>query len=138
MRRVLIVDDEAGMRHSLQRLLQSGGYEVSTAKSGERALALAKETPFDVAVMDIQMPGLSGLDAFRRLREIDPKLPVVFITAYGTSEAAMQAVELGAYDYILKPFDVGAFKEVIDRAAEFGHRSRTHVTIHPPLPDGRP
>jgi DNA-binding NtrC family response regulator len=136
MRRVLIVDDEAGMRHSLQRLLQSAGYEVSVARSGERALALAKETLFDVVVLDIQMPGLSGLDVFSRLREIDSKLPVVLITAYGTSEAALQAVQMGAYDYILKPFDVGAFKEVIDRAAEFGHRSRAQVTIPPP--DGRP
>ena len=132
MRRVLVVDDEAGMRHSLQRLLQSGCYEVSLARSGEKALALVKETLFDVAVMDIQMPGLSGLDTLSRLREIDPKLPVVLITAYGTSEAAMQAIELGAYDYFLKPFDVSEFKEVIDRAAEVGHLSRLQVTIDPP------
>ncbi len=132
MRRVLIVDDEAGMRHSLQRLLGPAGYEVSTARSGAEALALVKETPFDVIVLDIQMPGLSGLDTLSRLREIDPKLPVVLITAYGTSEAAMQAIELGAYDYFLKPFDVGAFKEVIDRAAEFSHLSWSQVTIDPP------
>jgi two-component system nitrogen regulation response regulator GlnG len=130
----LIVDDEAGMRHSLQRLLQPTGYEVSTARSGAEALALVKEIPFDVAVLDIQMPGLSGLDAYRRLREIDPKLPVVFITAYGTAETAIQAMQMGAYDYILKPFEGDAFREVIDRAAEVGHRSRTRVTIEAPPP----
>lgn len=131
MRRVLIVDDEAGMRHSLQRLLQPVGYEVYTARSGSEALEMVKEMPFDVAVLDIQMPGLSGIDAFRRLREIDPKLPVILITAYSTSETAMQAIQVGAYDYILKPFDVATFKEVIDRAAEFGHRSRTWFTEPP-------
>ncbi len=120
------------MRHSLQRLLQPTGYRVSTARSGAEALALVKETPFDVAVLDIQMPGLSGLDAYRRLREIDPKLPVVFITAYGTAETAIQAMQMGAYDYILKPFEGDAFREVIDRAAEVGHRSRTRVTIESP------
>jgi CheY-like chemotaxis protein len=92
MKRVLIVDDEVGMRHSLQRLLQPAGYEVRAARSGSEALEMAKEGTFDVAVLDIQMPGLSGLDTFGRLREIDPRLPVVFITAYSTSETALQAI----------------------------------------------
>ena len=90
------------MRHSLQRLLQPAGYEVHTARSGSEALEMVKEGAFDVAVLDIQMPGLSGLDTFGRLREIDSKLPVVFITAYSTSERAMQAIQLvlcqGSFD----------------------------------------
>jgi DNA-binding NtrC family response regulator len=129
MRRVLIVDDEAGLRRSLQRLLEPVGYEVTPARSGREALARLGEKPFDVAVLDLQMPGMSGLEVFQRFREVDPRLPVVFITAYGTAESAIQAMQLGAYDYILKPFDVAEFKALVDRAAEVGHLSRTRVTM---------
>lgn len=129
MRRALIVDDEVGMRHSLQRLLEPAGYEVTAARGGREAAALVGQKSFDVAVLDIQMPGMSGLEVFQRFREVDPKLPVVFITAYGTAETAIQAMQLGAYDYVLKPFDVAEFKALIDRAAEVGHLSRTRVTM---------
>lgn len=132
MRQALIVEDEVGMRHSLQRLLQPAGYAVFAARSGREAVAIVGEKPFDVAILDIQMPGMSGLEAFQRIRQVDPKLPVIFITAYGTAETAIQAMQLGAYDYILKPFDVAQLKATIDRAAEVGHLSRTRVTMETP------
>ncbi|MSS72514.1 MAG: sigma-54-dependent Fis family transcriptional regulator [Candidatus Latescibacteria bacterium] len=120
------------MRHSLQRLLEPAGYEVDAVKSGSEALKRVGETAFDVALMDIQMSGVGGLDTLRRLRGADPKLPVVLITAYGTAELAIQAMQVGAYDYVLKPFDVATLKGIVDRAAEVGRLSRTRVTIDPP------
>lgn len=133
-KRVLIVDEEAGMRHSLQRLLQPAGYEVYAAKNGSEALKLVGENTLDVALMDIQVAGLAGLETFRLIREIDAKLPIVLITAYGTAELAIQAMQMGAYDYVLKPFDVATLNEIIARAAEVGRLSRTRVAIESPQP----
>lgn len=133
IRRALVVDDEAGMRHSLLRLLQPAGYEVHAIKGGKEALTLVQDIAFDVAIMDLQTSGMAGLDLFRSIRETDPKLPIVLITVYGTAELAIQAMQMGAYDYILKPFDVAMLKETVARAAEVGRLSRIRVTIEPPL-----
>lgn len=131
VRRVLIVDDEAGMRHSLQRLFQPAGYEVHAIKGGKEALTVVKDIAFDVAIMDLQISGMAGLNIFRQMREIDPKLPIVLITVYGTAELAIQAMQMGAYDYILKPFDVAMLKETIACAAEVGRLSRIRVAMEP-------
>ncbi len=128
----LVVSHESGTRNALQRLLRPAGYEVYAAKSGREALTRVRETAFDVAIMDIQASGTEGLDIFRRIREADPKLLVVLITAYGTAELAIQAMQMGAYDYVLKPFDVTKLKDTIARAAEVGRLSRTRSTIEPP------
>lgn len=127
--RVLVVDDEAGMRHSLQRLLRPVGYEVELAKSETQGLTKVEEGPFDMVLLDIQISGTAGLDTFLRIREINPKLPVVLITAFGTAELAIEAMQKGAYDYILKPFDVAHLKDIIARAVQVGRISRTRVAI---------
>jgi two-component system nitrogen regulation response regulator GlnG len=132
LRRALIIDDEAGMRHSLRRLLQPTGYEVHAVKSGHEALSSVAEIAFDVALMNIQIAGPAGLEIFRRIRETDPKLPVVLITVYGTAELAIKAMQMGAYDYVLKPFDVANLTEIIARAAEVSRLSRVRVVIDPP------
>ena len=129
LRRVLVVDDEAGMRHSLQRLLRPAGYEVDLVKSETEALTKVGETDFDVVLLDIQISGSASLETFLRIRQTRPKLPIVLITAFGTAELAIQAMQRGAYDYILKPFDVAALESIIARAAEVGRMGRTRVAI---------
>lgn len=102
--RVLVVDDEPRMAEGCKRVLEPAGYEVVTADSGERALELAAPGAFDLALIDLKMPGMSGLDLLRRLREMDATLVCIMVTAYATLETAVEATKHGAYDYLAKPF----------------------------------
>jgi len=120
MARILIVDDEAGLRQSFARLLRQEGHEVSDAASGEEALARVAERIPDLAVMDVRMPGASGIETLERLREVAPGLPVIIMTAYGTTETAIEAVNKGAFDYILKPFEIPHMLRLIDQALAAG------------------
>ena len=110
MSKVLIVDDEKNMLSSFKKILTQDGYQIFTANNAQEALSLAKSQTFDLALMDIRMPGITGLDAFSKLKEIDPKISVIMMTAYGTTETAIEAMRLGAYDYVIKPFDVHEIK----------------------------
>ena len=80
------------------------GHIVATAANGEAALELVRQNPPELVVMDIRMPGMSGLEAFQTMHALEPKLPVIIMTAFGTTETAIEATKMGAYDYILKPF----------------------------------
>jgi DNA-binding NtrC family response regulator len=131
-RRLLIVDKDAGMRHSLQRLLVPAGYEIQIATVKE-ARKKIKQTIFDVVLMDIEISGVAGLDTLNSIRKTNPKLPVVLITSFGTAEVAIKAMQMGAYDYILKPFDVANLKEVVSSAADVGRINHSRVVIDPPL-----
>jgi CheY-like chemotaxis protein len=101
---VLLVDDEAMVRDSLSEWLQMEGYSVTTAAGGEEALQLCKMFPFDVGVFDIRMPGMDGLTLLAKVKEGWSKIDVVMITAYGTIESAVDCIQKGAFDYIIKPF----------------------------------
>ena len=103
--KILIVDDELIMRESLAGWLERDGYTIQTAPSGEDALEKLKKTRFDILLVDIKMEGISGLDVLRHVRENDPDVAVVMITAYGSIPTAIEAMKNGAYDYMLKPFD---------------------------------
>jgi len=103
--KVLIVDDEKNIRLVLGRLLEKEGYTVSTAGSAEEALALLVNDRFDLALLDIRMSGMDGLTALSRMKEIDPEISVIVMTAYGTMNAAVEAMKGGAYDYLTKPLD---------------------------------
>lgn len=116
--RILIVDDEEGMRRLLARLLQKEGYEVLTAASGPEALRLLRGDAFDLVVTDIQMPEMNGLQLLDEIHAYDPSLPVIVITAYGTVENAVQALRAGAYDYITKPFENDEIRLTIAKALE--------------------
>ncbi len=105
-RPVLVVDDEEGVRTLLQATLAGNGYKTLLASNGAEAMALGRATPPDAAIVDIKMPGMDGIDLSRALRAADPDLPVLIITAYADLETARQAIRLGAYDYIAKPFDL--------------------------------
>lgn len=129
MGRVLVVDDDPSVRYSLKRLFTSKGFEVDLARSAEEALSKIRRLPPDAVVMDIRMPGMDGLEALRRIKEIDPKLPVIVATAYGTTDTAIEAVKRGAYDYILKPFDIPTLQDLVQKAVQAGRMMRGYVGL---------
>ena len=103
---ILIIDDDDQLRMSFERLLKEEGYTVRNAPSGETGLSQIRSKVPDLVILDMRLPGMNGLETFKRIHEIEPKLPVIIMTAYGTTETAIEATKLGAFDYILKPFDI--------------------------------
>jgi len=116
--RILVVDDEDGMRRLLSRVLTREGYETSAVGSGAEALRLVASERFDLVVTDIKMPEMDGLQLLAELKEYEPSLPIIVITAYGTIENAVQALRSGAYDYIAKPFENDEIKLTVAKAFE--------------------
>jgi DNA-binding response OmpR family regulator len=102
---VLVVDDESSLRHTLTRILRQSGCEVTSAADGFEALSLAATTHFDLVYLDIRLPGKDGVQTLRELRQQAPQLPVILLTAYGSLQTALEALRLGATDYLLKPID---------------------------------
>ncbi len=121
---ILVIDDEVGPRESLRMLLKPN-YQVHTADCVETGLRLLREKHPDTIVMDIRMPGMTGIEGLRRIREIDPYLSVIMLTGFGALETAQEALRLGANDYISKPFDAREMEQVIERNVE---RTRVHRT----------
>jgi two-component system NtrC family response regulator len=117
-RRILVVDDEESLRRVTQVRLEQAGYFVSTAASGEAALEVLERLPHDLVLTDMMMPGLSGIDLLRRIKAVDRDAQVIVITAYGTVESAVEAIKLGAYDYLTKPIDAEELLLVVSRALE--------------------
>ncbi|MDI6728219.1 MAG: sigma-54 dependent transcriptional regulator [Thermodesulfovibrionales bacterium] len=105
MSKILVVDDQKTVCYSLQRFLQSEGYDVHTATSGEDALSVLNDANPDLVIMDVRMPEMDGLEVLRRIKESHPKVQVIMMTAFSTTEKAIEAIKLGAYDYLTKPFD---------------------------------
>jgi nitrogen regulation protein NR(I) len=125
----LIVDDDSQLRQSFDKLLTEEGHTVRTASTGEAAIAIVRECVPDLVVMDVRLPGMSGLETFRTIREIEPKLPVIVMTAFGTTETAIEATKLGAFEYVLKPFEIPEILALIDQALEAGRFMRSRVEI---------
>ena len=103
--RILVADDERNIRKNLAMVLESAGYQVDEARDGEEALALCRETHPDIAFVDLHMPKIEGLDVLAHFRTLSPKTAVVIITAYGSAASAVEAMKLGAVDFLEKPFD---------------------------------
>jgi len=116
--RILIVDDEKGMRDLLSIMLKNDGYRVDAAESATRARELISRGSYDLVISDISMPDGSGVDVLRTARETQPDCIVILITAYASTESAIEALKLGAYDYIIKPFDVEELRIVLKNALE--------------------
>ena len=125
--KILIVDDELIMRESLAGWLERDGHEVERVSSGEECLELLKETRFDILLVDIKMEGMSGLDVLSHVKESDPDLDVVMITAYGSISTAIEAMKNGAYDYLLKPFDPEELGILIEKI--INHQAQTRENI---------
>ena len=112
---VLIVDDEKNLTLAMRRLLSAEGYRAEVAASGELALESIKELPFDVVLLDVNMPGMNGLETFKKLKKLSPKSNVVMITGYGKTLKALveEARELGVHSVIDKPFKINQITEAI-------------------------
>jgi len=122
--KILIVDDELIMRESLAGWLERDGHLVQTSPSGEDALEKLKETRYDILLVDIKMEGMSGLDVLRHMKESDPDVAVVMITAYGSIPTAIEAMKNGAYDYMLKPFDPNELGVLIEKIVRYQNQAR--------------
>jgi nitrogen regulation protein NR(I) len=132
MDKLLLIDDEADVQYSFRRLFDSPEIELTTAPSGEEGLKIIPKLKPDLVLMDIRMGGMNGLETLRRLRQLDAKLPVIMMTAYGTTQTAIEAMKLGAYDYLLKPFDVPKLKQIVLDALKAA-RSMKQVVSYQPL-----
>ena len=121
--RILIVDDEFSVRDSLTHWFEADGYQVGAAGNANEALRKLDSAAWDVALVDVKMPGMDGIALQKRLREVAPQLLVIMITAYGSVESAVRALKQGAYDYITKPVDPDELSRVVRKALE--HRRLT-------------
>ena len=133
MYKLLLIDDEADVQYSFRRIFDSPEVELTTASSGEEGLKLIPRLKPDLVIMDVRMGGITGLETLRRLRQTDAKLPVIMMTAYGTTQTAIEAMKLGAYDYILKPFDVPKLKQLVAAALQAARAMKQVVSYQPLL-----
>ncbi len=115
---ILIVEDDPGHLTTLKTILQSWGYAAATAGGGKEAVGKVKGQPFDLIVMDVRMPDMSGIEALRQIHEYNPAIPVLIMTAYSSVESAVEALKAGAYDYLTKPLDFEALKIGIERVRD--------------------
>jgi len=116
--RILVVDDERSMRELLMIVLRREGHQVLLAEDGPTAVAQLEREPIDVLISDIKMPGMTGVDVLREAKRIDPDIVGIMVTAYASTETAVEALRLGAYDYLTKPFDVEELKAKVRNALE--------------------
>jgi two-component system nitrogen regulation response regulator GlnG len=118
MARLLVVDDEPNVRYSIKKRLESDTLEVEVAETGRQGLELTRQLRPQVVILDVRLTDMSGMELFDQIRELDPRLPVIIITAYAATETAIQAMKRGAFDYLLKPVDFHQLREVVQRALE--------------------
>jgi DNA-binding response OmpR family regulator len=114
-RAILIIDDEKNIRLTLSHALEPLGIEVDTAASGEAGLSKVENREFGLILLDLKMPGMDGLEVLRRLRAVRPDILVIIMTAYGTIESAIEAIRLGASDFIQKPFPLEEIRSLVTR-----------------------
>ena len=132
MQTLLLIDDEAGIRFTIREVLQGPDLRVLVAENSAEGLQLAREESPDVVLLDIRLGNESGLDVFHKLREIDPKVLVVFITGHGTAETAIEAMKLGAFDYLVKPLDLTELQNVVDQALKISHLIHVPAAVDSP------
>ena len=130
---ILIIDDDDQLRKSFERLLSEEGYFIESAPSGEEGLKRVQAKIPDVVILDMRLPGMNGFETFQAIHDIEPKLPIIMMTAYGTTETAIEATKMGAFDYILKPFDIPDMLKVLEQALEAGRfmRSTVEMDVNP-------
>jgi two-component system response regulator PilR (NtrC family) len=115
---ILVVDDEVSMRRMLEILFTQEGYQTHCAESAEKAIEALNHHPVDLVISDIRMPGLSGMDLLRRLKGEDSQAEVILMTAYASTDSAIEAIKLGAFDYVIKPFQVDELVNIVHHALE--------------------
>jgi DNA-binding NtrC family response regulator len=130
---ILVVDDDRSVHSVVERAFRDSEIAVHAADNGRKALELVRQKP-DVVLLDVMLADDSGLDLLERIRTIDPKLPVMFITASGTSDTAIEAMKAGAFEYLLKPLDLGKLRELVARALEIRRLMQVRVELPPTEP----
>lgn len=128
--RVLVVDDESSVRDILQDFLEFEGFEVTLAETGEAGLELVLTRPFDVVLTDLEMPKMNGIDFLRELEDMNNPPAAIMMTGYGTVESAIEAMKIGAYDYILKPFQIEELVQLIRKALEHKRLEEENIRLH--------
>jgi two-component system response regulator AtoC len=128
---ILVVDDEENIRELLRESLEDEGYRVNVAKNGQEAVEKVRALNPDTVLMDVKMPIMSGMDAFLKIKESQPDLPVIFLTAFGSSDLAISAMKSGAYDYLTKPFDIDEVRIKVKRALELRELSSMSGRVRP-------
>ena len=136
--RILIVDDELVVRDSLGKWFTSEGYTARPAGGAREALEVIQQAEFDIALLDIKMPGMDGMELQARLKEADPDLTVIIMTGYATVETAVQALKHGAYDYITKPVDPDELSHLVANALEHKRARREVVRLRENLQEVSP
>jgi two-component system response regulator PilR (NtrC family) len=127
--RVLVVDDERSMREMLNIVLKREGYDVVLADSGKAAVAALEKAPFDLLISDIKMPDMSGVEVLRAAKRVDPDILGIMITAFASTESAIEAMRLGACDYLSKPFDIDLLKMKVREKVENRHLKQENVLL---------
>lgn len=115
---ILVVDDEVEVLKILEKVLTENGYNVLKAQNGTEALRIARKNNIKLALLDIKLPKMNGIELLGRFKKINPDLIVIMITAFGTLKTAIEAMKLGAYDYITKPFDLTFIVSIVEQALE--------------------
>src|ERR1700734_4024978 len=118
MARLLVVDDEPNVLYSIKKWLQSETLEVEVAQTGRQGLELTRTFHPDVVILDVRLTDMSGMELFEKVRALDARLPVIIITAFSTTEMAIEVMKRGAFEYLLKPVDFLHLKEVVQRAVD--------------------
>jgi nitrogen regulation protein NR(I) len=136
MPKILVIDDDRSVRHLISKAFGDSDVEVVAAASAEEGERLLSETHPDVVLLDIMLPATSGLDVFEHIRKTDAKLPVIFITSLASSETAIKAMTLGAFDYLLKPFDLAKIQDLVRQALEIRRLMNTPVNLPGATPPG--
>src|SRR5579859_6227437 len=126
---ILVIDDDRATLHLMRQTFHDTGVEVETARTAGEGLDIVAERHPDLVVLDVMLPDTSGLEAFQNFKQLDPRLPVIFITAGGTSDTAIEAVKVGAYDYLLKPLDMDRVRELVQQALEMRRRMNIPVKL---------
>ncbi|MFH1576487.1 MAG: response regulator [Candidatus Margulisiibacteriota bacterium] len=113
--KIVVIDDEEGVRESFKMILKIKDYEVETFEDGESAASTVKKDMFDMAFVDYKLPGMDGIEVLKKLKEIDPNLEVVIVTAYASESSHANAITLGALEYLRKPFLMEEIYELVER-----------------------
>ena len=132
--KILVVEDEAPVRNSTSRVLESKGFQVEAASTGEEALAKIEREPFDLLLIDIRMPGMGGLEMLQQAKQMEPETCALIITGYGTVESAIEALELGAQGFIRKPVAGHKLVKAVEEALARGQLARENARLRAFMP----
>jgi len=130
--KILLIEDDSGITDTLERVLTEEGHKVVVEKRGDAGLTRAADGTFHVVITDLKVPGVTGLEIVRQLHVTQPRLPIILMTAFGTTETAIEAMKFGAYDYLPKPFDIPQMIELVTKAADSNRRMSEPVALGEP------